>query len=156
MTYSWPGPVPPGARRRTIRLIRCARCQGPLRYTKAKGLPRQEDHELGCEAFSRAIRITRYVDELKRSASEPAGPWRKARRRRKYLRDSAKRLSVAACEPDPVAAVSALAELYQAECEVPRKRARAAQRTEMAETLMRACRRLGAGQDPAPITLRPA
>jgi hypothetical protein len=156
MTYSWPAPVPPGARRGTVRLIRCARCRGPLRYTKAKGLPRQEDHELGCEAFSRAIRIARYVDELKRSASEPAGSWRKTRRRRKYLRDAAMRLSVAACEPDPAAAVGALGELYQAECQTAGKRARAAERTEMAETLMRACRRLGAGQDPAPITVRPA
>jgi hypothetical protein len=156
MTYSWPAPVPPGARRGTVRLIRCARCRGPLRYTKAKGLPRQEDHELGCEAFSRAIRIARYVDELKRSASEPAGSWRKTRRRRKYLRDGAMRLSVAACEPNPAAAASALGELYQAECQTPRKRARPPETTEMAEMLMRACRRLGAGQDPAPITVRPA
>ena len=39
---------------------------------------------------------------------------------------------------------------------MPGKRARAAETTEMAETLMRACRRLAAGHDPAPITLRPA
>jgi hypothetical protein len=96
------------------------------------------------------------VDEVKRSASEPAGSWRKTRRRRKYLRDGAKRLSVTACEPDPAAAVGALGELYQAECQMPRKRARAAETTEMAEMLMRACRRLRAGQDPAPITPRPA
>ena len=69
---------------------------------------------------------------------------------------SAKRLAVTACEPDPAAAVGALGELYQAECQTPRKRARPAETTEMAEMLMRACRRLAAGQDPAPIIPRPA
>jgi hypothetical protein len=49
MQYSWPGPVPPGKRQGTIRLIRCARCGGPLYHTKTKGQPRQEDHERGCE-----------------------------------------------------------------------------------------------------------
>ena len=156
MTYSWSALLPPHQRGRTIRLIKCARCEGPLHHTKAKGLPRQEDHEQGYEAFSRAIRITRYVDELKRAASEPAGSWHRTRRRRKYLQDNAKRLAVTACEPDPAAAVGALGELYQAECQMPRKRARAADTTQMTETLMRACRRLAAGQDPAPITLRPA
>ena len=156
MTYSWPAPLPPDKRHITIKLICCAQCKGPLYHTKSKGRPRQEDHEQGCEAFSRAIRIARYVDEVKRAASEPAGSWRKTRRRRKYLRDSAKRLSVTACEPDPAVAVGALGELYQAECMTPGKRVRVAETTEMAETLMRACRRLAAGQDPAPITLRPA
>ncbi len=61
MQYSWPAPVPPERRAATIRLIRCARCGGPLHHTKTKGQPRQEDHELGCEAFIRAIRVMRYV-----------------------------------------------------------------------------------------------
>ena len=75
MQYSWPGPVPPGGRQGTIRLIRCARCGGPLYHTKTKGQPRQEDHEQGCEAFISAIQVMRYVDELKGSASESAVAW---------------------------------------------------------------------------------
>src|SRR5215831_11158173 len=154
MQYSWPGPIPPGGRRGTIRLIRCARCGGPLYYTKSKGQPRQEDHEQGCEAFTGAIRVMRYVDELKRSASESAAVWGRTWRRR-YLRENAKKLSVAACESDPVAAISALGDLYQAECQTPGSRVRLSEKTELAETLMRACRQLALGQDPAPITSRP-
>jgi hypothetical protein len=154
MQYSWPGPVPPGGRRGTIRLIRCARCAGPLYYTKSKGQPRQEDHEQGCEAIITATRVMRYIDELKRSASESAVVWGRSWRRR-YLRENAKKLSVAACESDPVAAISALGDLYQAECQTPGKRVKLAERTEMAETLMRACRQLALGQDPPPITSRP-
>jgi hypothetical protein len=154
MQYSWPGPVPPGGRRGTFRLIRCARCGGPLYHTKTKGQPRQEDHELGCEAFIRAIRVMRYVDELKRSASESAVVWGRTWRRR-YLRENAKKLSVAACESDPVAAVSALGDLYQAECQTRRNGVKSSDKADMAETLMRACRQLALGQDPAPITPRP-
>src|SRR5215472_14686845 len=154
MQYSWPGPVPPGGRRGTIRLIRCARCGGPLYYTKTKGQPRQEDHEQGCEAFTGAIRVMRYVDELKRSASESPVAWGRTSRRR-YLRENAKKLSVAACESDPAAAISALSDLYQAECETLGNRVKFSEKTELAETLMRACRQLALGQDPAPITSRP-
>jgi hypothetical protein len=154
MQYSWPGPVPPGRRQGTIRLIRCARCKGPLYYTKSKGQPRQEDHEEGCEAFTRAIGIKRYADELKRSASESSVVWGRSWRR-KYLRENAKKLSVAACESDPVAAISALGDLYQAECQTPGDRVRLAERTEITETLMRACRQLAQGQEPAPITSPP-
>jgi hypothetical protein len=96
----------------------------------------------------------RYVDELKRSASESAVGWGRTWRRR-YLRENAKKLSVAACESDPVAAISALGDLYQAECQTPGNRVKLPERTEMAETLMRACRQLALGQDPAPITSRP-
>jgi len=71
------------------------------------------------------------------------------------LRENAKKLSVAACESDPVAAVSALADVYQAECQTPRSRVNLAEKTELAETLMRACRQLALGQDPAPITSPP-
>lgn len=152
MDYSWPKPLPPD-RRGTIRLIRCARCDGPLHHTKTRGQPRQEDHELGCEAFIRAIRVMRYVDELKRSASEPASAWGRSRWRRKYLRESAKKLTVAACESDPVAAITALGDLYQADGQAQGKRA-TLEKTEMAETLMLACRQLAQGQDPAPITPR--
>lgn len=155
MQYSWPGPVPPGGRRGTIRLIRCARCKGPLYYTKTKGQPRQEDHEQGCEAFNRAIRVMRYVDELNRSASGSAVVWGRNWRRR-YLRENAKRLSVAACESDPAAAISALADHYQAECQTRGNGVELSEKTEMAETLMRACRQLALGQDPAPITPRPS
>ena len=133
-------------------MIRCARCGGPLYHTKTKGQPRQEDHEQGCEAFIRAIRVMRYADEMKRSASESAVVWG---RRRRYLRENAKKLSVAACESDPAAAVSALGDLYQAECQTPGKRVKLSEKTAMAETLMRACRQLALGQDPAPITSRP-
>jgi hypothetical protein len=149
MQYSWPGPVPPGGRRGTIKLIRCARCKGPLYYTKLKGRPRQEDHEQGCEAFIKAIRTTQYVDELKRAASESArGSWLSSRRQRKYLLRNAKKLSVAACESDPVAAVSELGDAYQAECQAGGKRA---QLTELTEMLMRACRQLALGKAPAPV-----
>jgi hypothetical protein len=151
MAYSWPGPVPPGARRGTIKLIRCARCGGPLFHTKAKGQPRQEDHEQGCEAFIRAIRAMRYVDELKRSASASAGTWARTRRWRSYVRESAKKLSLAACASDPATAFSALAQAYEAECQIPGRRAKTRQHTEMAEMLMRACRQLALGQDPGPI-----
>jgi hypothetical protein len=151
MQYSWPGPVPPGGRQGTIRLIRCARCGGPLSHTKAKGQPRQEDHEQGCEAFISAIQVMRYAGELKRAASAVA--WDRAWRRR-YLRANAQKLSTAACASDPVAATSVLADLYEAECQPSGKRAKSPEKTEMAETLMRACQQLALGQDPAPITPR--
>ena len=151
MQYSWPGPVPPGGRQATIRLIRCAACGRPLYHTKARGQPQQEDHEQGCEAFIRAIRVMRYVDELKRSASESGVVWRHIWRRR-YLQENAKKLSVAACESDPAAAIGALGDLYQAEYQTPGKRVKL---PEMAEMLMRACRQLALGQDPAPITSHP-
>jgi hypothetical protein len=151
--YSWPGPMPPGRRRGTFRLIRCARCEGPLYRTKLKGQPRQEDHEQGCEAFIRAIRVVRYADELKRAASKPnQGGWRSNRRWRKYLLKNAKKLSVAACEPDPVAAVRDLSDQYQAECEA---RGTPADKTRMAEILAKACRRLALGEAPAPIVSGP-
>jgi len=156
MQYSWPGPIPPGGRRGTIRLIRCARCGGPLYHTKAKGQPRQEDHEQGCEAFIRAIRVMRYVDELKQSASGSAVPWGRTWRRRRYLRENARELSTAACTSDPVAALRALGDRCQAECQTPGQRAKSPDKTEVAETLMRACRQLALGKDPAPITPRPS
>ena len=133
-------------------MIRCAGCKGPLYHTKTKGQPRQEDHERGCEAFTKAARIMRYADELKRSASESAVGWGRTRRRR-YLRENAKKLSVAACESDPVAAISALGDLYQEECQTPTNQVKFSEKTEMAETLMRACRQLAQGQDPAPLTV---
>ncbi len=151
--YSWPGPVPPGGRRGTITLISCAQCKGPLYQTKLKGQPRQEDHDQGCQAFIMAIRVVRYAEELKRAASEPnQGSWRSNRRWRKYLSENAKKLSVAVCERDPVAAVRDLSDQYQAECQAP---GMPADTTRMAEMLMRACRRLAGGQAPAPIVSGP-
>ncbi len=150
MQQSWPGPVPPGRSTKTITLIRCARCKEPLYQTKLKGQPRQEDHEQGCVAYIRAIRVMQYVDELKRAASKPnQGGWRGNRRWRKLLLENAKKLSAAACEPDPAAVVRGLSDLYQAECQAPGTPADA---TRMAEMLMRACRRLALGEPPAPIT----
>jgi hypothetical protein len=96
----------------------------------------------------------RYVDELKRPASESAGAWGATRWRRKYLRENAKKLTVAACESDPVSAVRALGVRYEAECETGGKRVVAAEKMKMAETLMLACRQLALGQDPAPLTGR--
>jgi hypothetical protein len=153
MQYSWPGPVPPGGRQGTIRLIRCAKCGGPLYHTKTKGKPRHEDHEQGCEAFISAIQVMRYADELKRSASESAIAWRRTWRRR-YLRGNAQKVSAAACASDPVAAIGVLGDFYQAECETSGKRVKSPEKTKMAETLMRACQQLARGQDPAPITPR--
>ena len=134
-------------------MIRCARCGGSLYHTKTKGQPCQEDHEQGCEAFIRAIQVMRYVDELKRSESAVARgrTWR----RRRYLRENAKKLSVVACEGDPVAALGALGDLCEAECQTPGQRVKLPEKTEMAETLMRACRQLALGKDPAPVAPRP-
>jgi hypothetical protein len=97
----------------------------------------------------------RYVDELKRSASESAGAWGAPRWRRKHLRENAKKLTVAACESDPVSAISALGDRYEAECETGGKRGDRAEKMKMATTLMLACRQLALGQDPAPLTGRP-
>ena len=145
----WPGPLPPGQRGKTITLIRCARCQGPLYQTKLKGQPRQEDHEQGCEEFITAIRVTRYADELKRAASDPnQGGWRSNRRWRKYLLENAKVLSTAARQGDPVATLGRLSDRYQAICQAPRS---AADTTRMAEMLMKACQRLAVGEPPAPV-----
>ena len=98
----------------------------------------------------------RYVDELKQPASESAGARGATRWRRKYLRDSAKKLTVAACDSDPVSAVSALGVRYEAECQTGGKRVDGAEKMKMAETLMLACRQLALGQDPAPLTGRPS
>lgn len=102
------------------------------------------------------MRIMRYVDELKQSASESAAAWGATRWRRKYLRENAKKLTVAACDSDPVSAISALGVRYEAECQTGGKRVDGAQKTKMAETLMLACRQLALGQDPAPLTGRPS
>jgi hypothetical protein len=121
--------------------------------TKLKNQPRQEDHEQGCVAFIRAVWIMRYAEELKRAASDPGpGGWRVTRRRRKYLRENAKKLSVAACESDPVAAVRDLGDQYQAECQ---SRGTSTETTQMNEMLMRACRQLALGEAPAPIVSSP-
>jgi hypothetical protein len=150
---SWPKPVPPGGRQGTITLICCARCKGRLYWTKLKGQPRQEDHEQGCQAFIKAIRVGQYADELKRAAAEPEqGSWRGNRRWRKYLLQGAKKLSAAACEGDPAAAVRTLGDQYQSECQA---HGTPADTTRMAEMLMKACGRLALGQAPAPITPRP-
>jgi hypothetical protein len=93
----------------------------------------------------------RYVDELNRSASESGEGWGRTWRRW-YLRENAKKLSAAACESDPIAAISALSDVYQAECQA---RGKLSEKREMAETLMRACQQLVLGRDPAPITVRP-
>lgn len=150
--HSWPGPMPPGRRAGTLTLVRCAQCKGRLYYTRLKGQPRQEDHEQGCQAFISAIRVVRYADELKQAASEPnQGGWRRNRRWRKYLLKNAKKLSSAACESDPPAAVRDLGNQYQAECQAP---GTPADLTPIAETLMRACRQLALGEAPAPIAMR--
>jgi hypothetical protein len=149
--YSWPGPVPPGGRRGTVKFIRCSRCGGRLYHTKSRGQPRQEDHEQGCENLIRAMRLMRYVDELNRSASEAGVGWGRTWRRR-YLRENAKKLSAAACASDPIAAISALRDVYQAECQT---RGKLSEKRDLAETLMRACQQMVLGRDPAPITDRP-
>jgi hypothetical protein len=153
--YSWPGPVPPWGRKGTVRLIRCAQCKGPLYRTMGKGQPRQEDHEQGCEAYIKAMRVMRYVEELNRAASQQEqGAWRSSRRRRRYLQVGAKEMLVAACQPDPAAAITALGKLYQADGQKRGKSAKVTELTEMAEMLMRACRQLALGQAPAPVARR--
>jgi len=97
----------------------------------------------------------RYVDELKRSASGSRAVWGRNRRRRKYLRENAKKLSAAACASDPVAALEALGDLCEAEAQTPGRRVRARDKAELAEMLMRACRQLAQGKDPAPVTRAP-
>jgi hypothetical protein len=92
----------------------------------------------------------RYVDELKRSASESA-VWSRIWRRR-YFRGQAQKLSAAACASDPVAAITVLGDLYKAECQPSGKRLKLHEKTAMAETLMRACQQLALGRDPVPIT----
>jgi hypothetical protein len=96
--------------------------------------------------------MMRYVDELKRSASGSAGAWGATRWRRKCLRENAKELTVAACDSDPVSAISALDVRYEAECQTGGKRVHGAEKLKMAETLMLACRQLALGQDPEPLT----
>ena len=93
----------------------------------------------------------RYVDELNRSASESGVGWGRTWRRR-YLRANAKKLSVAACESNPVAAIRDLRDVYQAEGQT---RGKLSDQRDLAETLMRACQQLVLGRDPAPITPRP-
>src|SRR5262249_28917870 len=97
------------------------------------------------------MRIMRYVDELKRSASESAAPWGRGRRRRKYLRENVKKLSVTACTSDPVAALGALGDLYKAEYQTLGQRVKKPEKAEMAEMLIRACRQLGHGTYASPI-----
>jgi hypothetical protein len=94
----------------------------------------------------------RYADELKRSASQSSALWGRGRRRRVYLRENAKKLSMAACTSDPAAAVKTLGDLYQTEYETPAQRAKSPEKTEIADMLMRACGQLALGKDPAPIT----
>ena len=147
--YSWPGPMPPGRRSGTITLVRCAQCKGRLYYTRLKFQPRQEDHQPGCQAFIMATGVARYADELKQAAAKPGqGSWRRNRRWRKYLRKNAKKLSAAACESDPSAAVRDLGNQYEAEGQA---RGTPADLTRIAETLMRACQQLALGEAPAPV-----
>lgn len=149
MTYSWPKPLPPGQRGRTITLARCAQCKGSLYHTRLNQQPRQEDHEPGCPAFTMAIQVVRYAGQLKQAAAEPhQGGWRRNRRWRKYLLENAKKLSVAALGSDPPAAVRDLGDQYQADGQAS---GAPADTTRMAETLMRACRQLALGEAPAPI-----
>ena len=93
----------------------------------------------------------RYVDELKRCASASAGTWSRTRRWRSYVRDGAKKLSLAACASDPDTALSDLGDSYEAESQIPAKRRKAREQAEMAEMMMHACRQLAVGQQPEPI-----
>ena len=86
----------------------------------------------------------RFVEELKRAASETEG--RGSRRRRRYLHDGAKELSAAACADDPILAVGSLADKYEDEYE------KGAKQADAAEMLSRACQDLARGKDPGPIT----
>ena len=115
-------------------------CGGDLRRTKAAGHPVQADHQPGCEVFSKAVQVMRYAEELGRAAA--AGGDRK---RRRYLQESAKDLSAAACVDDVVLAVNRLAFQYEKESQ------RGAKTSATAEMLMQACKALAQGKDPAPI-----
>jgi hypothetical protein len=93
----------------------------------------------------------RYIEQLKLAASWSGQGFWGAWRRRRYLRENAKKLSVAACASDPVAALRVLGEHYQAESQPRGGRAKVTDRAHMAELLMEACQRLALGQEPAPI-----
>jgi hypothetical protein len=142
-----PGPPsrPRGGPPDSFRSERCAQCLGALYRTKATGQPWQEDHEQGCEFFSRALQVMRYVKELKRAASEPESQ-SASRGERRYLQKRVKEISAAACADNPILAISVLAHKYAAECETNTKRAKTA------DMLMQACQALVQGKDPAPIT----
>jgi hypothetical protein len=86
----------------------------------------------------------RYVEELEQAAG---GLERWAdRRRRKYLQESAKEFSVAACADNPPRAIRALALQY----ETGEKSINVAGANEV---VIQACRALAQGKDPASVPL---
>jgi hypothetical protein len=123
----------------------CTGCGGHLYRTKDAGEPVEEDHEPGCEVFSRAVQVMLYVEQLKRAATAGAD-----RRRRRYLQKSAKDLTTAACTDDVVLAITKLAHRYEKESQ------QGAKTGATAEMLMQACQALAQGQDPAPIAPGPS
>lgn len=125
----------------------CIECGGQLRRTKAAGQPVREDHEPGCEAFSRALQVMRYAEELKRAASalKARGAFGGDRRRRRYLEKSAKELSTAACTDDVILAINRLTRQYETE------RQKGVKPAETVEMLLQASQALAQGKDPAPI-----
>ncbi len=128
--------------RNGLALGRCTKCGGALYRTERAGQPQQGDHQADCEVFGRAVQVMRYAQELELAASQSRGI---SRQRRGYLRRKAKELSAVACTGDPVRVIAIAADKYAVECE------KGAKPADAAEMLLKACRALAEGKDPAPI-----
>src|SRR5215813_6435621 len=132
-----PPPGHPGAPPPPFEGNRCLRCGGSLYATQAAGRPQQNDHELHCDFYERAVQVMQYAQELERASADSG---------RRYMRKSVKELSTAACAGDPVRAIVTLAGKYAADAKKGIKEA------EAAEMLNQACQALAQGKDPAPIS----
>jgi hypothetical protein len=132
-----PPPQLPGAAPPPFGGNRCGWCGGSLHATQATGQPQPQDHELGCKFFDTAVQVMAYVKELEQVS---AGSGR-------YLRNSIKELSAAACATDPVHSITILARKYGDDAKKSTKQPEAAQ------MLSQACQALAQRKKPAPITL---
>jgi hypothetical protein len=98
-----------------------------------------------CYGFYMASKVMHFAEDLKRSAVEleVRATSRAERQVQRYRQKCAKKLSDAACSPDPVDAVSKLGQKYAGESEKGGKKA------EIAATLSHACDAVVNGEDPS-------